>query len=129
MNQEASRRWTDDRIDSIMGNLLRAGVVLSAIVVLIGGLLHLSVAGTRKADDKVFHGEPALLRTIPGVAKDASAGRPLGIVQLGLLLLLATPIARVAFSVFAFAMQKDLKYVVITLFVLATLLYSVVADP
>jgi uncharacterized membrane protein len=43
---------------------------------------------------------------------------------LGLLLLIATPVARVAFSVIGFALEKDWMYVVITLIVLALLIYS-----
>ena len=53
-----------------------------------------------------------------------SRGEPRGLIQLGLLLLIATPVARVVFSVFAFARQRDWIYVVITLIVLAVLLYS-----
>jgi uncharacterized membrane protein len=44
--------------------------------------------------------------------------------QLGLLVLIATPITRVAFSVFAFFYERDWKYVVFTLIVLGLLLYS-----
>jgi uncharacterized membrane protein len=121
-------RWTDDRIDSIMGNLLRAGVFLSAAVVLLGGVMHLNAAAHSKVDDAVFHGEPAILRSIPDVIADAMAGKAAGVMQLGVLLLLATPIARVAFSVFAFAVQRDWKYVVVTLFVFSVLIYSVSID-
>jgi uncharacterized membrane protein len=45
-------------------------------------------------------------------------------VQLGVLLLIATPVARVAFSALAFARQRDYTYVALTLFVLAVLLCS-----
>ena len=47
-----------------------------------------------------------------------------GIIQLGLLLLIATPVARVVFSVIGFVRQRDFVYVVLTLIVLAVLLYS-----
>jgi uncharacterized membrane protein len=49
-----------------------------------------------------------------------------GIIQFGLLFLIATPIARVAFSVIAFALQRDRVYVSVTLIVLGLLLYSLV---
>ena len=42
------------------------------------------------------------------------------------MLLIATPIARVLFSVVAFALQRDRTYVVVTLIVLAVLLYSLI---
>jgi len=69
-------------------------------------------------------GEPTDLRTLSGIVRDALALRGRGIIQLGLLLLIATPVARVAFSVAAFAIQRDRLYVVVTLMVLAILLYS-----
>jgi uncharacterized membrane protein len=49
----------------------------------------------------------------------------LGIIQIGLLLLIATPVARVAFSVFAFVLQRGSTYVVVTLVVLTILIYSI----
>jgi uncharacterized membrane protein len=53
---------------------------------------------------------------------------PLGLIQLGLLLLIATPVARVVFSVAGFAIERDWMYVVITLLVLLTLLYSLASS-
>jgi uncharacterized membrane protein len=72
----------------------------------------------------VFVGEPADLRNVSGIVRDALALRGRGLIQLGLLLLIATPVARVAFSVVAFAMQRDRLYVVVALIVLAVLMYS-----
>jgi uncharacterized membrane protein len=57
---------------------------------------------------------------------DAIDMRSRGLVQLGLLLLVATPVARVVLSVFAFARQRNPTYVVLTLIVLAVLIYSLV---
>jgi uncharacterized membrane protein len=59
-----------------------------------------------------------------GIVKDALAFRGRGLIQLGLLLLIATPVARVAFSAVAFAIQRDRLYVAVTLIVLAVLIYS-----
>jgi uncharacterized membrane protein len=69
-------------------------------------------------------GEPVDLRSVSGIVRDALALRERGLIQLGLLLLIATPVARVAFSVAAFAMQRDRLYVVVALIVLAVLMYS-----
>ncbi len=46
------------------------------------------------------------------------------LIQTGIVVLIATPVARVAFSVFGFAREGDRLYVGITLFVLGTLLYG-----
>jgi len=120
----AERNWTDQRIENILANLLRAGVLLSALVVLIGGVIYLVRHGHAPVDYRVFRGEPALLRTIRGTARDAFELRGQGIIQLGLLLLIATPVARVAFSIFGFAEERDGLYVVFTVIVFSVLLYS-----
>ncbi len=113
-----------DKLDRIIGNLLRAGVILSGSIVLLGGLIYLSRHGSEAPAYHVFRGEPSDLRTIRGVIQDVQAVRARGIIQLGLLLLIATPVARVAFLVYAFARRKDWTYSAIALSVLALLAYS-----
>src|SRR5262245_47885013 len=115
---------TDERVEQMLAHLLRLGVSLAAVVVLIGGVLFLIRHGSEAADHRVFHGEPADLRSPPGIIADALALSSRGLIQLGLLLLVATPVARVVFSVFAFLRQRDVPYVLLTLTVLAVLLYS-----
>jgi len=118
------RSWTDQRIENILGNLLRAGVLLSALVVLIGGVIYLLRHGRSPMDFGVFRGEPADLRGVRGIIRDTLALRGRGIIQLGLLLLIATPVARVAFSIFGFAKEHDRMYVVFTVIVFSILLYN-----
>ena len=112
------------RMDEIMGRLLRAGVILSAVFVLAGGAVYLARHPEPVTDYRVFQGEPEELRTISGIFHEALAFRGRGLIQLGLLILIATPIARVAFSVVAFLYQRDWTYVVVTLIVLGLLVYS-----
>ena len=116
--------WRDRRIEVILGNLLRTGVLVSAAVVLAGACIYLYRHAHDPADYRVFRGEPSEYRTISGVIQSVISGRGQGIIQLGLLLLIATPIARVAFSVVGFAIERDRLYVAFTLLVLAILLYS-----
>jgi uncharacterized membrane protein len=116
--------WTDQRMEETIGNLLRAGVLLSACVVLAGGVIYLIRHGHSPADYGVFRGEPTDLKTLRGICKSAFKFSGRGIIQLGLLLLIATPVARVAFSVWGFAAEHDRMYVVFTLIVLAILLLS-----
>jgi len=117
-------RWTDKRVEQVVGNLLRAGVGLAATVVLIGGLLYLVRHGATSPHYGVFEGEPASLQSLDGVVRAALRGQSRGIIQLGLVLLILTPIARVAFSVFAFARTHDWVYASVTAIVLALLVYS-----
>lgn len=121
------REWTEERLDEKLGLLLRTGVLLSAVVVLGGGILYLIHRGSSLPDYRVFHGEPADLRSVQGILKDVFSLRPEGLIQLGLLLLIATPVTRVAFSVLAFALNRDQTYVIVTLIVLILLMYSLVA--
>jgi uncharacterized membrane protein len=117
--------WTDERVERVLGNLLRAGVVLASIVVLVGGILYLAQFGcTGTQGDRVFHGEPPELRSPRAIVADACTGDSRSIIQLGLLLLIATPVARVVFSVIAFALERDRLYVAVTIIVLGVLLYS-----
>ncbi len=118
------RAWTDKQVETIIGNLLRGGVIFAAVIVFSGGAFFLSHYGSSYPDYRIFRGEPTDLRTIHGILADALSWRSRGMIQLGLLLLIATPVMRVAFSIFAFFRQGDRTYVVVTLLVLIILLYS-----
>lgn len=119
--------WSDQKIEIVVGQLLRAGVLLSASVVLVGGCIYLVRHGGSPVNYGVFQGEPANLRSITGVVRFAAGMRARGIIQLGLLLLIATPVARVAFSIYGFAEERDGRYVVFTCIVFAILMYSLFA--
>ncbi|HEY7496683.1 MAG TPA: DUF1634 domain-containing protein [Candidatus Tectomicrobia bacterium] len=116
--------WSEQQVEEIVGNLLRGGVVLAAVVVLVGGVLYLRRYGATVPDYRMFHGEPADLRHFSGIVTDATTLRSRGVIQFGLLLLTATPVARVVFAMVAFAQQRDRTYVLVTLIVLTVLIYS-----
>lgn len=116
--------WDDLRIEIIIGTLLRTGVILAASVVMVGAAVYLAHHGHEVANYTVFHGEPQALMGLGAILRGALHGSGQAIIQFGLLLLIATPVARVAFSAVAFALEHDYLYVVITLVVLAILLYS-----
>jgi len=121
------RRFTDERMEALMGGLLRTGVLCSVALVLAGALLYLAHHAGDAPDFRTFHGEPSAFRHLDGIAKAALALRGRGLIQLGLVVLVATPVARVVFSVFAFLAQKDWTYVAVTLLVLAILLFCLFA--
>ena len=75
-------RWTDERVEQVMGNLLRAGVILAAIVVLAGGIFYLIRYGSTSPDYRVFRGEPADLRSVSGILTDAIHLHSRGLIQL-----------------------------------------------
>lgn len=100
------------------------GVVISATVALIGGIVFLARHGYTRPDYHQFHSEPETYRSISGILRSVLSLSGRAIIQLGLLLLIATPVARVVWSVLAFARARDKIYVGATLVVLALLLYS-----
>ena len=121
--------WGDRRMEMIIGILLRLGVMVAGSVVLFGAIVYLIRNGTAPLPDyKTFHGESMQLSTVEGILAGVRQFRGRAIIQLGVLLLIATPVARVVFSAFAFAFEKDKLYVCITLFVLAILLFSLIGS-
>jgi uncharacterized membrane protein len=122
----SGQQWTDQQVEQAMGNLLRAGVILGAAVVLLGGVIYLARHGGEAPDYATFHPVPLALRTLDGTLEAAKEMQGRGIIQVGVLLLIATPVARVVMSVVAFGQQRDVRYIVVTLVVLSVLLYSLV---
>jgi uncharacterized membrane protein len=127
-SQHKSGTWNDQRIEIIIGMLLRTGVILAAAVVLFGGVLYLVRHGHEIPTDATFHGEPENLKSPVKIWQGALGMSGRAVIQLGMILLIATPVARVAFSAAAFAIERDWMYVVITLIVLAILMYSLLAS-
>ena len=118
---------SDENIERMVSVVLRTGVLASALVVLAGGIYYLVRHGAEIADYHTFRGQPSVDRSIGQIIHGAIDLRARSIIQAGILLLIATPIARVAFSLVGFALERDGKYVLITSIVLAVLLYSVVS--
>ena len=121
---KGSTALTDKRFEALLGQILRAGVLIAAAVVLAGGVLYLAKYGAQAPHYGIFRGQASDLRYVPEIFRDALAWHARGLIQLGLLILIATPVARVAFSVVAFTEEKDWLYVATTLIVLAILIYS-----
>jgi uncharacterized membrane protein len=120
----ATGQWTDQQMDITISVLLRVGVTLAAAIVSVGGILYLINNGHSIPEDHIFRGEPADLRQVPGVLHDVLTLQGRGIIQLGILLLILTPVARVAFSVLAFWQQRDRLYIIVTLIVLLILVHG-----
>jgi uncharacterized membrane protein len=115
----------DQKIEFILSFLLRSGVLLSAFVVMTGGILYLLQFGGKYPHYQQFRGESIDLRNIRMIVQGAFDFHPLSLIQFGLLILLATPVARVLFSVISFLIGKDYLYVVISLIVLLIVGFSI----
>ena len=115
---------TDQQFEIFLGKLLRTGVMIAALIVLAGGVWFLSEAHGARQEYKTFRGVPAELSSLDGIFHGAVGGQALAVIQLGILVLIATPVARVLFSMLGFGLERDWMYVAITAIVLALLLYS-----
>lgn len=119
-------RW----VDLLISYVLRGGVTISVIVVLAGLIItfvhHREYFRSRPALGALTNPGTSYPSTIGAVVVGVREGRGQAIVTLGLLLLIATPVARVAVSIAVFVIERDRLYVVITAVVLALLLLSFV---
>jgi uncharacterized membrane protein len=115
---------TDIKLEKMVAVVLRTGVLVAAAVVLGGGLCYLIQHGSDGPGDRLFHGVAAAYRDPRAIVVAAAGGDCLAVVQLGLLLLIATPVVRVALSLAGFALERDRTYMVVTALVLAILLFS-----
>ena len=116
--------WNDKRMETVIGLMLRTGVMLAAAIVLTGGVLYLFQNHGPRPDYRQFHGEPHRLMDFGSIAQGVGAGDARSIIMFGLLVLIATPVARVAMCVVGFLLEHDKLYVTISTIVLAILVYS-----
>ena len=122
--EQKRKRVQDTDMENVIGYLLRYGVITASLVVLAGGIVYLFRHGHQLPEYKQFRGEPDKMRDprLMWQAVMRGEGRPL--IQLGLLVLIATPIARIAFSIFGYLLEKDYLYTVLTVIVLLVILWN-----
>jgi len=118
--------FTDKQMGLAIGKLLRFGVIFSAILVFLGGILYLRNPIRSAPKDSHFLAESTSLQRIAGVLRGAVHLDANSVIQLGLLFLIATPVARATFCVAGFARQRDRLYIVIRSSVLLILIYSLI---
>jgi uncharacterized membrane protein len=109
-----------------MTTSLRILTALAGLVILAGGVLLLSRAGHVPTAFRTFRGEPAELRSVAQVVAGAFHGSAPAVIQMGILLLIATPVLRVLFVGIGFAMERDWLYVAVAGVVLTVLLAGLV---
>ncbi len=113
--------YTEHKMELEMGVLLRTGVILACSIMIMGGALYLWRHGGGHESYRIFHAEPAPLRSMAGIWREVLTGDARGLIQLSALVLIATPVLRVAFAVYGFARQKQWLFVAVSLIVLALL--------
>jgi uncharacterized membrane protein len=115
---------SDHAVEQVIGRLLQIGVFAAAAVAIAGAILVLVQHGSRAPAFREFHTAPDHLTSIGGILRGVRESRSESIVQLGIVLLIVTPMLRVAFTLVAFVLQRDRVYIAITTVVLALLMYG-----
>ena len=114
----------DHRLESIIGQLLRAGVLLAAATVLAGGVLFIARHHAEAVHDRTFVLSAPQTRTLAGITQSAFEGDSAAIIEAGLVLLVLTPVARVVIAMVGFLLEHDRFYAAVSLTVLVILTYS-----
>jgi uncharacterized membrane protein len=118
------KNFKDKDMQAVIGWVLRAGVLISMLTVFIGGCIYIARHGHSVADYREFKGVPAFIQTASGIFHGVITGRGRAIIQLGIVLLIATPVVRVIFSAIGFILEKDHLYTAITFIVLLIIISS-----
>jgi uncharacterized membrane protein len=111
-------------VESWLSRLLTIGVLTAAAVSLLGGILYLWSEGHGRTSLADFRGQPEPLTQPLSIIQGAAQLDPKSLMQLGVMLLILTPVARVAFALVLFALTRDRLYVLISFIVLATLIVA-----
>jgi len=112
------------RMEKLIGVVLLAGVLLSAFIVLFGGVLYMWRHGSTPVHYRIFRGEPSDLRSLAGIWKDFEHGSGRGAIQFGLMLLVGVQLVRVVLTGILFLLNRDKVFVVITFLVFTLLTYA-----
>jgi uncharacterized membrane protein len=120
------KAFTDKEMELSIAGMLRLGVSLSAILVFLGGALYLRHPWLTAPTYGHFVAKSESLRGVAVVLRKALDLDAKSVIELGILLLIATPIFRVAFCIVGFVRQKDGLYVLISTSVFAILIYSLI---
>jgi len=116
------------KVELLISNLLRIGVVASLIVVVAGLILsfihHPAYLHSTAELRQVTSPSRTPWHTIAGLIDGLKHFRGEAVIMTGLLLLIATPVMRVAVSIVAFFIERDWVFVIVTSFVLAMLILS-----
>lgn len=122
-----AKRFKDKDMQAVIGWVLRAGVFISMIVVFFGGIIYLKRHGNSIANYHKFTGVPEFLQSPAGIINGIFNLRGRAIVQAGIVLLIATPVVRIIFSLIGFVIEKDHLYTFITSIVLVVIIISAIS--
>jgi uncharacterized membrane protein len=112
------------KIDLMLSYVLRIGLAITFLTTLYGGMVLFWQNGSSLVEYQKFIGEPNDLKKPGAIIASAIQGEGIAIIQLGILLMIATPASRVLMCAIAFVFMNDYLYASLSTFVLIVLLYS-----
>jgi len=123
-----------ESMNLVIGKVLRYGVILSGLIIILGTAGLIASKGISETGAFLNYNPNAVphdgIDVSPaGLLQGLAALSAFSWIELGVVVLIATPVARVLISVFLFAAEKDRLYVLITAVVLALLLFSILVTP
>jgi uncharacterized membrane protein len=122
-----------ESMNLVIGRVLRYGVLISGIIILLGTISLAASSGLSDTAGVLVYNE-----NVPHDRLDVSLASifhglvtlsAFSWIELGVIVLIATPVARVIISVFLFAAERDRLYVFVTAVVLILLLFSMLVTP
>lgn len=122
-----NKKFRDADMQIIIGWILRGGVIISMVVVFIGGVLFIYRHGHSIPNYHKFTKIPDFISEPKGILQGALNFKGQAIIQLGIILLVATPVLRVIFAAIGFLMEKDYLYVLISVIVLLIITISMIS--
>ena len=117
------KKISDKTLQVLIGRALRAGIIISISLILVGGIIYLAQNGEHHSNYEYFTAKISISSILHGLTHFEA----LSIIYLGIAILIGTPVLRVALSALGFALEKDVLYTAITLFVLMIILFSVLS--
>lgn len=121
-----TKKFTDSDLQSIIGNVLRYGVLLALVTSLIGGVVLFMTQPDKKIDFSTFNEKDEnIFIVFQRLFEGLQHGDGESIIFLGIILLFLTPAIRLILSLFSFFLEKDWLYIFITLIVISIIVFSV----
>ncbi|KAA5537389.1 DUF1634 domain-containing protein [Taibaiella lutea] len=116
------KSFQDKDLQSFIGNLLRVGVLTAMTIVVIGIVLYMFQYGHETIHYSTFKAENAF--KFADFYQRLMSGNSSAIMELGVIVLIVIPIARVLFTMIGFWLEKDRMYTIIAFIVLCIIAYS-----
>ncbi|MCL1868032.1 MAG: DUF1634 domain-containing protein [Paludibacter sp.] len=117
--------------ETLIGKSLRAGVIAAMTLTVVGGVIYLFqhhgiTIAIAQNSNAAFTGTATYLRELSTIIPRIAQFDGAAIIQLGVIVLIATPVLRVVMSLISFVIEKDKLYIAISAIVLIVILGNMI---